>query len=410
MKKPDYDIVIVTMSRWDGIYSSAVLSMAKELARSHRVFYIDHPFSYKDIAQGWKSEDVQRRKSVLLGGGDPYHRPTDFPENFVAVTPKATLPINWLSPGAAYESGSRFNDRVLNRCLNKLIRDHGIQRYIFLNSFDPFFFRNLKAMPAPLLRIYQSRDDITQESYIARHGVQLEKEQILSADLALATSRALCKKLTSPEKEVEYLPNAANTELFGTAMDQKLPRPNDLPEGEIIGYTGNISRLRIDFELLTAVAESHPHRQLVLIGELRDEAPELQALPNVHFLGPRPLSMLPAYLQYMSCAIIPFALNTLTESIYPLKLNEYLAAGLPVVATPFSEDIRDFSDVALLHESRSEFCSAVSQAIEQDSEALRQTRNARAALNSWTKRAARFLEMVDEKLENSPSWAASSVR
>lgn len=403
MKKPEYDIVIVTMSRWDGIYSSAVLSMAKELAHSHRVFYIDHPFSYKDIAQGWKSKDVQRRKSVLLGGGDPYYRPADFPENFVAVTPKATLPINWISAGAAYESGSRFNDRVLNRCLKNLIRDHGIQRYIFLNSFDPFFFRKINGKPAPLLRIYQSRDDITQESYIARHGVQLEKEQILSADLALATSRALCKKLTSPEKEVEYLPNGANTRLFGTAMDQKLPRPKDLPEGEIIGYTGNISRLRIDFELLKAVAESHPLKQLVLIGELKDEAPELQALPNVHFLGPRPLSILPAYLQYVSCAIIPFALNTLTKSIYPLKLNEYLAAGLPVVATPFSEDIRDFSDVALLHESRSEFCSAVSHAIEYDSEMLRQTRSARAAQNSWTGRAARFLEMVDEKLENSPS-------
>ena len=35
--------------------------------------------------------------------------------------------------------------------------------------------------------------------------------------------------------------------------------------------------------------------------------------------------------------IIPYKTNSFTESVYPCKLNEYLALGLPVVSTNLNE-------------------------------------------------------------------------
>ncbi len=56
--------------------------------------------------------------------------------------------------------------------------------------------------------------------------------------------------------------------------------------------------------------------------------------PNIHLLGTRPYAQLPAVLRAADAGLIPYARNALTESVFPMKVYEYLAAGLPVVATP----------------------------------------------------------------------------
>ncbi|MGO8056082.1 glycosyltransferase, partial [Rhizobium leguminosarum] len=83
-------------------------------------------------------------------------------------------------------------------------------------------------------------------------------------------------------------------------------------------------------------------KTLVFVGPVQTEehkAVGLDKLPNVLFVGPKHITQLANYLQYFDCVLIPFRKNTLTKSIYPLKINEYLAAGKAVIATHFSEDI-----------------------------------------------------------------------
>ena len=59
------DIIIVTMSRFDAAYSSTILSLAKEFAAEHRVFYIDHPLTIKYFVKNYKTKDIQTRKEAL---------------------------------------------------------------------------------------------------------------------------------------------------------------------------------------------------------------------------------------------------------------------------------------------------------------------------------------------------------
>ena len=84
------------MSRWDGQYSSAILSLAKELSLHNRVFYVDHPFTIKDVLKGRKTKAIRSRKDALLFGKNYFKHPEGFPEKFIAVTPKIVLPVNFL--------------------------------------------------------------------------------------------------------------------------------------------------------------------------------------------------------------------------------------------------------------------------------------------------------------------------
>ncbi|MBI1193481.1 MAG: glycosyltransferase [Bacteroidetes bacterium] len=408
MQKADYDLIIMTMSRWDGEVSSAILSLAKELAQHRRVFYWDHPFSIKDLLQNWRSPFLASRKPQLLQGKLQVRAVPDTPAGFRAVTPPLTLPVNFLPEGTLYEWGSAWNDRVLNRALEQLLQKENIRRYVFLNSFDPFFFRTLHAQPQPLLRIYQSRDDISQEPYIARHGQYLEREQLEKADLRLATSQGLRDLLHRPGTPVLRLANAADTGLFNQALEPA-PLPPDWPTAAIgrpvIGYIGSFSALRLDYPLLRIAVNEHPDKAFVFLGSGNFDDQELAARPNVHLIGPRPLVSLPDYLRGMDLTVIPFLRNTLTSSIYPLKINEYLAAGKPVLSTDFSADVREFSAVVYLADSASAFSALIGKALNEDNLERRAARCAVADQNSWAARAATFEQLVQEALTKTATWA-----
>jgi hypothetical protein len=56
--------------------------------------------------------------------------------------------------------------------------------------------------------------------------------------------------------------------------------------------------------------------------------------PNVVYLGLKPQTDLPAYVQRFDVGLVPFVLSEVTHSVSPLKVYEYLASGVPVAAPP----------------------------------------------------------------------------
>jgi glycosyltransferase involved in cell wall biosynthesis len=86
--------------------------------------------------------------------------------------------------------------------------------------------------------------------------------------------------------------------------------------------------------------------------------------------------------------------NTLTKSIYPLKINEYLAAGKPVVSSTFSGDIRTFSESIYLAEDHAGFVEKIAGALEENDPSRIQQRVEIARSNTWEARIAQLWEEV----------------
>lgn len=395
------DIICFSLSRWDSAISSPALSLAKEFAKNNRVFFVEHPFSWKDYYAERKSPQIGSRKEALLRGKNIYSNPPSLPSSLTIVTSRLTIPINFLPPGFFYDRLAAINDRIVLKAIRKTIKDYNIKDFIYVNFFDPYFVQKLPPDIKPLRSVYQSMDDISQVAYSHRHGTRLEEKTIRHFDYTLCTSKELTRLKSAFSPNVYFHPNAADTHIFRRAAMEKLPRPPEL-EGiakKVIGYTGSIE-YRSDFELLKKIAEKHSDKILFFVGPIQTNehvAVGLDKMPNVIFAGPKKITELPNYLQYFDCVLIPFRKNTLTRSIYPLKINEYLAAGKPVIATHFSEDIYTFREVAYVVGSHEEFLTTIDKAIEENNDARKQARMQVAEQNTWEVRVARLWEIISKE-------------
>lgn len=407
MRSLDYDLIFLALPRWDGPYSSTAYSLAKALSKYTRVFYVDNPFTVKDFIVHRRSAQMVLRKNALLKGKDLFFSPDKNYPNLVAVTPRLTLSINWLPPGWIYDAFSRFNDYTLSLALNETLEEYKVKKYILINSFNPLYGRFLHLKQQPAMNIYQSVDDISHSDYVNKHGPRLENESIMNADLTLVTSSELKRLKSVLSEDVFLLPNAANTSIFNKAVNEDLPIPKEISalpgDKKIICYMGNICH-RLDYDLLLKVAKGHPDKILLMVGPFANDqfkTSGLSDLPNVRFTGRKVLDELPPYLKYSHCCLIPFLCNDLTRSIYPLKINEYLAAGKPVVATCFSQDIASFNGVAYISKDHEEFVADVDRAIDEDSDERVKERVNFSSGNTWDARAVAFVDLLNEHLVGS---------
>jgi len=399
-------IVILSMSRWDGDFSSASWSLAKAFARENEVYYVDYPFTWMDVVREWGKDQVKKRRAALIYGIGATNPIPGQGDRLRSLTPKAMLPINWAPSGSGmYAALSRWNNRSLFRTIHRELRKAGHSSYILFNSFNPLYgYERPKGMEVACYA-YQSRDNLRAlEYYLKKHGERLETEVIRNADFSLATSKQLRADLMELSgREVHYFPNAADIELFSQAQSGDIPRPADIAhiDKTMIGYTGNICQ-RMDYEILLDLSNRHPDKAIVLVGPKNYAAHTdipLDKLPNVHFCGPKKIEELPGYLAHFDVLILPFKCNELTRSIYPLKINEYLASGKPVVSTNFSEDIAGFGDTIYLSNTAGEFSGLIDKALQSENDEKRARRISVSKTNSWDARVKLFWEISQGVLD-----------
>jgi len=114
--------------------------------------------------------------------------------------------------------------------------------------------------------------------------------------------------------------------------------PDDLKgaPGPIIGFWGLIADW-VDLQLIRHVADAFSGGTVVLIGNSTTDMKSIEGARNIRFLGRKPYADLPRYAKAFDVALMPFKVNELTLASNPLKVREYLAAGLPVVSTAIPE-------------------------------------------------------------------------
>jgi len=178
---------------------------------------------------------------------------------------------------------------------------------------------------------------------------ELEVEVIRNVDTVFVHSKRLMQKKGQINPNTEYLPNGVEYGRFQNLTIEP-PELSSIPHPRI-GYVGVIKK-QLDLEMLIELANRRTDCSFVFVGPIgnmstkTDDLRNLQELANTHFLGCREVEDLPAYIQHLDVCMLCYVVDSYTNCIFPLKLNEYLACGKPVIGSPITT-LEDFQVVAV---------------------------------------------------------------
>jgi glycosyltransferase involved in cell wall biosynthesis len=243
--------------------------------------------------------------------------------------------------------------------------------------------------------IYYCVDEYTAFTGASNGLREIENDLFKRADVVIVSAERLFESKKDFNPNTFVIRHGTDWRHFRTALDSSLAIPvdiKDLPR-PIIGFHGLLADW-VDYDLIKKTAERYPGGSVVLIGKIAVDAEQkitlLDDVTNVHFLGRKPYSELPAYCKAFDVALNPFAINELTLAANPLKVREYLAAGLPVVSTDIPE-VRVLDD-CLVGTTHEDFLEKVDAALRHPES--RTTVSDRIRHESWDAKADELREVL----------------
>lgn len=224
-------------------------------------------------------------------------------------------------------------------------------------------------MPAPTMLgafgeravVYDCMDELSQFRFAPPQLVAREQLLLSRADVVFTGGYRLYQSKSRLHPNVHFFGCGVDSAHFAKARLSETPRPADVPgdDAPVLGYYGVIDE-RIDYELIARLAAAYPESHVVMVGPVVKVDPrDLPQAPNIHWLGQKQYTELPAYAKTFDVALMPFALNEATEFINPTKTLEYMAAGKPIVSTAVPDVVRNFSPIVKVARSQDGFVAAV---------------------------------------------------
>ena len=378
------DIVCVGFADWDTELWTNQHHLMSRLARDNRILFVESLGLRRPQLAGRDLRRIVKRLWSGLRG------------------PREADGLQILSPLVLPFHGSRLarklNGWLLPTLVGRTARRLGFKGPI-LWAYVPQAEVLLDTL-SPELVIYHCVDDIAAQPGIDANSFRATESRFAKrADLVLASAPGLADRLRTVARNVLYAPNVADVELFATALQ---PGPVDPELAELrhplILFVGAVVAAKLDMNLLVELARARPEWSFALVGPVgvgdpSTDVSKLAGEHNLHLLGRRSYAQLPSVLRAADAGLIPYASNELTNSIFPMKVYEYLAAGLPVIATPLPS-LAEVEQVATAPDATG-IALLLDDALAHDSRQLRLARSREAAVHSWDVRLQEIAAAIE---------------
>ncbi len=380
----DWDILLLYAPPWFGPTRFSKHHLACYFARrGARVLYVEAPLTPLGIRRG------RRFLRELAETTRPPKRVAEkiwLRRHFLPVPYHAVTPL----------TSRRMMNRIGQRMLAPVIR-HDLQRLGLRRPIVIAGLPHAADLPTPVetrALVYHCADDYTHVGGFPPTLPSVEADLCLKSNLVVTTSETLCRSRRVYNPNTHWIPNGADVDHFSSearpAPDvQHLRRP-------IVGFVGGLSEW-VDLELVADLARRRPNYTFLLVGPISIDSAPTASLPNVCLIGARPYARLPEYLAAMDVALIPFKRNDVTYHADPIKAYEYLAAGLPVVATDLPS-LHRLEHVVRQADSPETFLRALDDAVHEGKAVRRDERREEARRHSWDSRFRQMEQLIAQTL------------
>ncbi|RCR69803.1 glycosyltransferase [Larkinella punicea] len=396
------NFVITSRQPWEEKQlGSNIRDMARTLSENNPVLFVNEPLDWS-ARLSKKSGRAQRRDEFVAENQGKHLFQAE--PNLWVLSPQSLLgSFNWLPDTPLYDWANRYNGTVLSDEIKLAVKELGWNSFVLINDNDMLQGFYLKELLKPAVYVYYLRDNFLAVDFWKRHGERLEPLLMSKVDLVASNSLYLANQAARYNPRSVYVGQGCDLKMFDPAAIHEIPVDMAAIPHPRIGYAGALTGLRLDGGLIETVARQRPDWQIVLIGATDDSFPteQLNALPNVTFLGPKSPHQIPAYLAAMDVLINPQVLNEVTIGNYPRKIDEYLAMGKPVVAGK-TETMALFDRHVYLAENAEQFVARIADVLNGNILSSPDERIAFAWEHTWANSVGALTDAIDQLLVSQP--------
>jgi glycosyltransferase involved in cell wall biosynthesis len=327
----DYPIIVHSHLRWDWVWQRPQQFLSR-LSKKHRILFVEAPYP---------SEHTRASQVTLRDV-------SDYPKIIV---------LQMQMPAARWNDAA-WVDKERRRLVQSFLAgplgqnfDSPVQWF-----YDPMAVTAFAGHLNERAIVYDCMDELSLFRGSPPEMVRRDRELLAVADIVFAGGPKICSAKRELNANCFSFGCGVDAKHFAGARDLRLRLPadvRDLPH-PIYGYIGVVDE-RIDYDLLAALADSG-NGSVVMVGPSTKVDPAtFPRRANLHWLGGRDYSELPAYAKSFQVCLMPFALNKATEFINPTKALEYMGTGKPIISTWVEDVVMQFSDVVAIAESHADF-------------------------------------------------------
>ena len=296
-----------------------------------------------------------------------------------------------------------FNKKIFNLSILRWIQASNFSNPIIISFLPTPLIQSTINSLNPKLTIYYCANNMAESSTSASRIRPYEDLFFKNVDIIFTAAHVIQEYARRFSEKVFYFPPGIDFNKFEIASKDNKDIPNDLKNisGPIVGYIGTLGKV-LDQGLLCSLADQCSDFTIVFIGPKYTNINALEAKSNVVFLGEKPHDQLPYYIKGFDVGIVPYVCNDFTEGVYPSKLNEYLAMGIPSVSTNLRE-VREskevYGEAVIIANNTEEFIEAVKLLVfEKNNTSLENQRIKVAKANSWESRFNGISNIINEHL------------
>jgi len=347
---------------------------AEHFSKDYQVLWISLPFHIMQYIKDRKSDRIRNWH---------FNRAKQINKNLFSITPFTFLPYrnnSFLKSDWYLENYYKFMPFLLSN-----IKKLGFDDVDIIWFTDPRHIGLLNKIKSKKI-FYRCVDNLEHFDDIPKNLLNYEKELIKKSNSVFFTSHDLMMKFDTLNENVYYLGNGCDYENFNNYHSVKVDEVKkyfDLNKINLL-YIGAIAEW-FDFKSIEILAKERDVN-IVIVGPIRTNIPDVfKKVSNVKFVGPYSYGYMSAFTNLADIGVIPFMINTMTDSVNPIKLYEYCASGLPVISSAF-KTVQEIDGPFKLYKDENGLIEAFNWAKNIDDGAQKEIRKF-ALRNSWEARA-----------------------
>ncbi|CAD0009806.1 glycosyltransferase [Flavobacterium chungangense] len=394
------NIICISQTTWHGEFTKSTVQLLSLLAEKNTIVFVEYPFTVKDVVMSLLGKQRAQVSRMLGFKKRIVEEKTDDGAIVKHLVMPPVLPVDFIKNESIFQKFFSINVFIYKNQLRKIIKKLKLNNPIIITAYNPMYGLPMIGKLNEYLNVYYCYDGMDTQRHKSRI-YSIEQQFCKQVDGIITTSDYLNAEKHKLNAQSYVVKNGVDFKLFEPHAKKNVSSPSAQKK---VGYIGTLD-FRFDIDIMEYVIQELPQVLFEFTGYLLNQniKERLSKYDNVAFFKSVKAHEVPELLSKYDLGIIPYKMDEVNKNIYPLKINEYLAVGVPVVMTAFA-NLTDFKAMVKSAENKILFKSYIEHELKHDNDLLIKERIEFAKLNSWESRVVEFGDFLEKIIENKYSF------